>query len=116
MNNPKKLTIKERIRDAVNAFHGRKIGSLHFGVDLKRCDQCEYKHHELRDNLLVAASYRAVYMDMKGVIDIPQGVDAEADLAYFIANLVDRYLIQNDTNFDLYIESALIKKYGGSNE
>ena len=114
MNEIKKLTLRERIQNAIKAFKGSQIGSLQLGVDVKRCDQCEYKNNELRDNLLVTAGCRAVHMDMRGAIDIPQGVDAEADSSYIIAKLVDRYLLQNDVNFDLFIESGLMQKYGGN--
>lgn len=40
---PKIRTFKDRIRDAIRAFKGSQIGSLTFGVEVKRCDGCEYK-------------------------------------------------------------------------
>ena len=43
LNEPKIRTIRDKIRDAINAFKGKKIGSLHFGIDVKRCDECEYR-------------------------------------------------------------------------
>lgn len=42
-NNIKALTLFDRLRNAWNAFKGsddRKVGSLHFGLDIKRCDKC----------------------------------------------------------------------------
>ena len=72
MNNIKRTTFMDRMRNAVKAFKGQQIGSLYFGVDVKRCDQCEYKKDEsLRENLLVTAGSRAAYMDDQGIIDIP---------------------------------------------
>lgn len=35
LNEPKIRTIRDKIRDAINAFKGKKIGSLHFGIDVK---------------------------------------------------------------------------------
>ena len=118
METVKKLTFKERIKNAVNAFYGRKIGAMSFGIDLKRCDQCEYKNRAIgyRDNLLVIAGARAAYMDSKDVIDIPEGTDGEDEYSYFIKDLVDYYDAQLvDVNFDEYIENALITRYGKEN-
>lgn len=39
--NPKVVTISDRLRAAWKAFKGNKVGSLHFGLELKRCDQCD---------------------------------------------------------------------------
>lgn len=93
-----------------------KIGDLTLGVSIKRCEECEYKNRVIRDELLVIAGARAAYLDMKNHIDIPEGTEGEHDLAYIVTKLVDRYLYNNDDiSFDLYIESALAQKYGGSN-
>lgn len=94
-----------------------KIPSMHMGVEFHRCDECEYKRDaSLRDDLLVTAGARAAYMHDKDVIDIPDGVEGEAELARFITNRVYYYLAIDERNFDNYIESALISKYGGKNE
>ena len=42
--NPKIRTFRDRIRDAIRAFKGKPIGSLTFGVDVRRCDKCEYRN------------------------------------------------------------------------
>lgn len=73
----------------------------------------------LRDNLLVTAGARAAYMDSEGCIDLPGGVEGEDILAGFIADMVDQYLYANaiaiDVEpFDLYIEKALLAKFGGT--
>lgn len=116
MNEVKKLTFRDRFRDAINAFHGRKIGSLHFGVDLKCCDECEYRNNNLRDDLLVTAGARAAYMECSNSIKLPEGVEGERWFSSFIANMVDLYLCNKDnTNFDEYIESVLLKRYGTKN-
>lgn len=41
-NTIKKTTLAERFKRAINAFKGNSIGNLYFGVDIKRCDQCEH--------------------------------------------------------------------------
>ena len=37
----KKRTLLDRIRDAIRAFRGKQIGSVTFGIDVKRCSECE---------------------------------------------------------------------------
>lgn len=37
----KKRTLIDRIRDAIRAFRGKQIGSIQFGIDVKRCSECE---------------------------------------------------------------------------
>ena len=89
------------------------IDKLTVGINIKRCDECEYKlEQHLRDNLLVTAGARAAYMDRNDTIDIPDGLKGEADLAIFIARAVDYYLANECGNFDLYIEERLIRGYG----
>lgn len=118
MNEIKKTTLKDRIKNAVRAFKGKPVTSVQFGIDVKRCDKCEYKIGDLiRDNLLVTAGARAGYMDSMGVINIPEGLDAEDDLAYYLIDSVDYYYNELiDVNFDEYIEDELNKKYGSQNE
>lgn len=90
-----------------------KIGDLTVGVSFKRCDECEYKNTWIRDNELVTAGARAAYLDDAGVIDIPGWLEGEDELAFFIKNLVNRYYYDHvGENFDEYIETELIKKYG----
>lgn len=90
-----------------------KIGDLTVGVSFKRCDECEYKNTWIRDNELVTAGARAAYLDDAGVIDIPGWLKGEDELASFIRNLVNRYYYDDvGENFDTYIETELIKKYG----
>lgn len=40
-----------------------KIGDLTVGISVKRCEECEYKNRDIRDNLLVTAGVRAADMD-----------------------------------------------------
>lgn len=67
----------------------------------------------LRDNLLVTAGARAAYMDSEGCIDLPGGVEGEDILAGFIVKAVNHYLFNDVGPFDLYIEKALLAKFGG---
>lgn len=68
---------------------------------------------EIRDNLLVTAGARAAYMDCKGAIDIPGGLEEEDELANFVTTVVDTYIENgDDTPFDEYIESKLAEKWG----
>lgn len=118
MNKIKRTSFMDRMKNAVRAFKGQQIGSLYFGVDVKRCDKCEHKNGDLiRDNLLVTAGARAAYMDDHGDITIPGGLDGEDELAYYIIDSVDYYYIKMvDVNFDEFIENELLRKYGDRNE
>ena len=91
------------------------VGDLYFGIDIKRCDQCKYKNiPEIRDNLLVTAGARAVHMGYRGEIAIREGLEEENKLAEFLTKIIDHYLSHDCGNFDLYLETKLIEKYGGS--
>lgn len=117
MNHIKKRGLCDKLRDAFNAFRGKPVRSIAFGVEVKRCDDCTYYQNSfIRDYLLVSASTRAAYMD--GVqIDLPSGVEGEAVFAEFIARIVDRYLSCDSENiFDEYIETRLEKEYGYERE
>ena len=112
-NTVKKNTLVERFKRAINAFKGNPVGNLYFGIDVKRCDQCEYKNvPEIRDNLLVTAGARAAYMNCNDKIDIPEGIEEEFKLSEFLTKIVDDYLRFDWENFDLYLETKLIEKYG----
>ena len=112
-NTIKKTTLVDRVKRSVEAFKGNPIGNLYFGIDVKRCDQCEYKNvPEIRDNLLVTAGAKAAYMNYNDKIDIPEGIEEEFKLSEFLTKVVDDYLRFDWENFDLYLESKLIEKYG----
>ena len=111
-NTIKKTTLADRLKRSVKAFKGEPIGYFYFGVDVKRCDQCEYKNvPEIRDNLLVTAGTRAVHMDYSGEIDIPEGFEEENKLAEFLTKVVEDYIRLDWGNLDLYLEDKLIEKY-----
>ena len=114
MNTIGRTTLMDRIRNTIRAFQGKPVGSIQFGIDVKRCDQCEYKSNaSIGEHLLVIMGARAAYMDMRGVIDIPSGLEAEGKLVQFVKKTVDRYIQDADyNNFDEYIENALVKEYG----
>lgn len=117
MNQVSKTTLLDRIKNAIRAFQGKPIQTLYLGLDVKRCDECEYKKDaRLCEHLLVVMGARAGYMDSAGTIDIPEGLEEEGKLAEFVKKTVDRYLQEatdgKDVNFDEYIETALIKQYG----
>lgn len=114
-NTIRKTTLADRLKRSVKAFKGEPIGSLYFGLDVKRCDQCEYKNvPEIRDNLLVTAGIRALHMDYSGEIDIPEGLEEEYKLVEFLTKVVDDYIRLDLGNFDLYLEAKLIERYGGN--
>ena len=115
LNTIKKTTLMDRFKRSVNAFKGNPVGNLYFGIDVKRCDQCEYKNiPEIRDNLLITAGTRAAYMNCSDKIDIPEGIEEEFKLAEFLTKVVDEYIRLDGGNFDLYLETKLIEKYGGN--
>ena len=116
MNTISQTTFMDRIKNAIRAFKGKPIQSISLGIDVKRCDECEYKGDvHIREHLLVIMGARAAYMDMVGTIDIPEGLEAEGALAQFVKKTVERYLQKatdgEDVNFDEYIETALINQY-----
>ena len=87
-NTIKKTTLVDRVKRSVEAFKGNPIGNLYFGIDVKRCDQCEYKNvPEIRDNLLVTAGARAAYMNCSDKIGIPEGIEEEFKLAEFLTKM-----------------------------
>ena len=120
MNTIKRTTLIERFQNAIKAFKGKPVGSINFGIDIKRCDQCEYKSDaSIREHLLVVMGARAAYMDYECRIDIPGGLEGEGELADFVKKTVESYIRKatdgEDVNFDEYIETALIKQYGATN-
>lgn len=110
----RKTTLRTRIKNAINAFRGKPIGSIQYGLHIKRCDECDYKKgNDLRDDLLVTAGARAAYMHYDGYIKLPEGIEGEADLARIVSNIADSYISLDDRiNFDEYVETILIAKYG----
>lgn len=125
MNDMKRTTIIDRFKNAIRAFQGKPIQSISLGVDVKRCDECEYKSGaSMREHLMVIMGARAAYMDAMATIDIPEGLEAEGELVDFVKKTVERYIREatdgKDVNFDEYIETALIEEYAvlmeGNNE
>ena len=41
MEKIKKTSLADRFKNAVNAFRCKPISQIHYGVELKRCDECE---------------------------------------------------------------------------
>jgi hypothetical protein len=117
MNNLKRTTIIDRFKNAVRAFRGKPIASVQYGMEIKRCDKCEYKcENPIRDDLLVTAGARAAYMHSMDYIDIPSGTEGESELAKFISRRVVWYLCNGyGLNFDEFIEQDLLAQYGGQN-
>ena len=117
MNTINQVTLMDRIKNAIRAFRGKPIQSISLGLDVKRCDECEYKGDaNLREHLMVIMGARAAYMDYECRIDLPGGLEGEGELAEFVKKTVERYIQKatdgEDVNFDEYIETALIKQYG----
>ena len=46
MTEIKKRTLIDKCKDAYRAFRGKQIGSLTFGIDVKKCHECEYKNQD----------------------------------------------------------------------
>lgn len=46
MNKLHKTTLFDRLKDAFKAFHRKPYQTLRIGMDLKRCDECEYKNRD----------------------------------------------------------------------
>ena len=53
MNKIKKRTLFDKCRDAYRAFCGKQIGSLTFGIDVKKCSECDYNSMSPSDVLYV---------------------------------------------------------------
>lgn len=119
MNALKKRGLIDKLRDAVRAFNGVPVGSIVFGMEIKRCDECTHYRNDtfLRDNLLVTTGARAAYMDDANVITLPRGLEGEQELTEFVAKSVDYYLnCEDEYNFDEFIEIRLEKQYGFEKE
>ena len=43
MNEIKKRALFDKCRDAYRAFRGKQLGSLTFGIDVKKCSECDYR-------------------------------------------------------------------------
>jgi hypothetical protein len=71
------------------------------------------KSYSIRDNLLITAGARAAYMDMRGNIDLPGGLEGEDRLAEFVVDAVRTYSkITDDIPFDEFIERELVCEFG----
>lgn len=108
------MSLRTRLKNAIRAFKGQPVaGSITFGLDVKRCSECEHKQdHSFRDNLLVTSGARVAYMNTMNHISIPDGIDGEHEVAMFISKVVDSYLcLDHEMNFDEFIEEAIQKKY-----
>lgn len=72
---------------------------------------------DLRDNWLVTMGARAAYMECRGDIKLPEGVEGEQKLTEFVVAAVLTYMVCSSPypdliNFDEYIEKALMDEYG----
>lgn len=47
MKKPHKTTLFDRLKDALNAFNRKPFETLRLGMEVKRCDECEYKNPRL---------------------------------------------------------------------
>lgn len=84
MNQVKKTTFTDRIRNAWSAFRGKPVGSISVGVDVKQCDDCDYRKaaedlappcryfHEIRylENIVLVILYEATE---DGNVEIARG-------------------------------------------
>lgn len=58
MNNPKIITLKDRIHRAIKAFKGENIGSLQFGIDVKKRSECREDRKEREVEVLFLCDRR----------------------------------------------------------
>lgn len=70
-----------------------------------------------RDEMLVTMGARAAYMESRGDIKLPSGVQGEHELASYVSRKVGEYMNLRDSRlvditFDEFIETALINAYG----
>lgn len=56
MNDIKRTTLKDRVQSAITAFRGKPEFKMYYGLEVKQCKNCEYRH--LRNALQV------VYRDL----------------------------------------------------
>lgn len=59
MSEPYVTTFKDRVKRAIKAFKGDPVGSISFGVDVKRCSDCEYKNRHHVGRILYICDGRA---------------------------------------------------------
>ena len=83
MNEIKKRTLIDKFRDAYRAFCGKQLGSLTFGVDVKKCHECEYRREA---NVLYLCDRRAcqdcIYPDCEYTTDIHHAKNFEHLVGY----------------------------------
>lgn len=48
MNELKRTTFVDRLRRGFKAFKGEPFESIQLGLDIKRCDECDYKNIEIQ--------------------------------------------------------------------
>ena len=86
MTEIKKRTLFDKCRDAYRAFRGKQIGSLTFGIDIKKCSECDYKSMSQSDVLYVfdqkACSYCS-YPLCNHTTDIRHAVNFRRDCDFF---------------------------------
>ena len=83
MNEIKKRTLFDKCRDAYRAFCGKQLGSLTFGIDVKKCHECEYRRET---NILYLCDQRAcqdcTYPDCEYTTDIHHAKNFECMAGY----------------------------------
>lgn len=84
MNETKKRTLIDKFRDAHRAFLGKQIGSLTFGVDVKKCSECVHKN---QSDILYVCDQRACshcsYPLCNHTTDIHHAVNFRRDYDFF---------------------------------
>lgn len=46
MKKPHKTSLFDRLKDAVNAFNRKPYSSMRYGLEVKRCDECEHRYRD----------------------------------------------------------------------
>lgn len=94
--------------DDLDTYYGHEQEHL-----LCQCIERQAMTASLTENKLITMGARAAYMECRGDISLPGGSRGEDELADFVVQTVcEHRLLCDDTPFDEFIETALLKKYG----
>lgn len=48
----KRTTFVDRLKNAINAFHCKPVSTIHMGMEVHRCDQCEHKNPNQHETMM----------------------------------------------------------------
>jgi hypothetical protein len=79
-----KTTLRDRIKNAMRAFRGAPIASISYGVEVKRCSECERLHNCEASNLKY---FDAIQMAYKDLVDFHHNGNEDVDFDLIIGYL-----------------------------